>query len=66
MITKYTFPHEVIEDPSLGAEQKRALLSEWASDACAIPDFLTMRQLPGDSFSRYLVVNYGRVPSAGP
>lgn len=46
----YTFPHEVIEDPALGIEQKRALLSEWASDACAVEDFPTLRKLPGTSF----------------
>lgn len=50
MLSKYTFPHEVVEDPSLGVEQKRALLSEWASDACAIESFPTLRQLPGTPF----------------
>src|SRR5690348_11914344 len=50
MKSQYTFPHEVVEDPSLGVEQKKALLSEWASDACAVEDFPTLRRLPGTPF----------------
>lgn len=50
MKSPYTFPHEVVEDPSLGIEQKRAILSEWASDACAIESFPTLRQLQGTPF----------------
>ena len=50
MRSPYTFPHEVVEDPSLGIEQKRALLSQWASDACAVESFPTLRHLPGTPF----------------
>jgi len=50
MKSKYTFPHEVVEDPALGIQQKREILSEWASDACAIESFPTLRQLPGTPF----------------
>jgi hypothetical protein len=50
MKSKYTFPHEVVEDPSLGIQQKRAILSEWASDACSIEACPTLRQYPGTPF----------------
>ncbi|MGD8528693.1 MAG: hypothetical protein PVH06_08460, partial [Methyloceanibacter sp.] len=43
----FTFPHEVVDDPSLGISQKRAILSEWASDACAVESFPVLRLLPG-------------------
>jgi hypothetical protein len=46
----FTFPHEVVDDPSLSLSQKRAVLSEWASDACAIKSFPTLRLYPGTSF----------------
>jgi hypothetical protein len=50
MKSHYTFPHEVVEDPSLGTDQKRAILSEWASDASAVESFPTLRHLPGTPF----------------
>ena len=43
----FTFPHEVVDDPSLGISQKRAILSEWASDACAVESLPVLRLLPG-------------------
>lgn len=46
----FSFPHEVADDPSLSLAQKRAILSEWASDACAVPSFPMLRILPGTSF----------------
>lgn len=46
----FSFPHEVIDDPSLSASQKRAVLCEWASDACAVESFPTLRLLPGTTF----------------
>lgn len=46
----FAFPHEVVDDPSLSLSQKRAILSEWASDACAIKSFPTLRLLPGTNF----------------
>jgi hypothetical protein len=46
----YSFPHEVVEDQSLNMSEKRAILSEWASDACAVESFPTLRLLPGTSF----------------
>ena len=47
---RFAFPHEVVEDPSLSITEKRAILSEWASDASAIESFPTLRLLPGTSF----------------
>ena len=47
---RFAFPHEVVEDPSLSVSEKRAILSEWASDASAIESFPTLRRLPGTSF----------------
>ena len=43
----FTFPHEVVDDPALSQSQKRAILSEWASDACAVESFPVLRLLPG-------------------
>lgn len=38
-------PHEVVFDPSLTIEQKRAILASWASDARAVRDRPALRQL---------------------
>ena len=46
----FSFPHEVVEDPSLSVAEKRAILAEWASDRSAIDSFPTLRQLPGTTF----------------
>lgn len=46
----FAFPHEVVDDPSLSLNEKRTILSEWASDACAVESFPTLRWLPGTSF----------------
>lgn len=40
-------PDDVLKDPDLSAEDKRAILSSWASDACAVPDRPGWRRLPG-------------------
>jgi hypothetical protein len=36
-------PDDVLKDPELDASQKRAILSSWASDACAVEDHPTLR-----------------------
>jgi hypothetical protein len=46
----FSFPHDLIDDPSLCLSEKRAILAEWASDACAIESFPTLRLLPGTTF----------------
>ena len=32
----FSHPLEVVKDPDLGLADKRAILSSWASDACAV------------------------------
>jgi hypothetical protein len=46
----FAFPHETVDDLSLSVSQKRAILSEWASDVCSIKSFPTLRLLPGTNF----------------
>jgi len=40
-------PRDVLKDPLLGAAEKRAILSSWASDASAVKDEPTLRWLLG-------------------
>ena len=46
----FSFPHEVLENPGLSLADKRAVLCEWASDACAMESFPLLRWLPGTNF----------------
>jgi|SRR5579871_2803698 len=46
----FSFPHELIDDPSFSVSEKRAILSEWASDLCAVESMPTLRLLPGTNF----------------
>jgi hypothetical protein len=46
----FSFPHEVVDHPALNAAEKRSILSRWASDACAVKSFPTLRLLPGTNF----------------
>ena len=43
----YSHPSEVLSDPELGLNEKRAVLASWASDACAIEAAPSLR-LAGD------------------
>ena len=46
----YAHPAEVIQDDRLDPAKKRAILSAWASDACAVssrPQFRWLRGTPG-------------------
>src|SRR5437763_17111407 len=43
----FTNPMEVVNDKSLGLAEKRAILSSWASDACAVEAMPALRQVPG-------------------
>ena len=43
----FTHPRDVLKDPLLGAEEKRAILSSWASDASAVEDEPGLRWLLG-------------------
>jgi hypothetical protein len=42
----YALPTEVVADPGLSLNEKRAILASWASDACAIQSAPELRQ-PG-------------------
>lgn len=45
----YDHPSEVVKDPTLTNAEKRAVLSSWASDACALHSAPGLRQPPGAS-----------------
>ena len=47
--TGFDHPHDVLDDTRLTADEKRALLAFWASDANAVPHLPTLRQLPNGS-----------------
>jgi hypothetical protein len=40
-------PRDVLNDPELTRQEKRAILSSWASDACAVESAPALRQIPG-------------------
>jgi hypothetical protein len=41
----FKHPIDVVRDDHLTLYEKRAILSSWASDACAVEDFPELRQL---------------------
>ena len=43
----FDHPQDVVSDPDLSLNQKRAILASWASDACAIEAAPVLRQTPG-------------------
>jgi len=43
----YAHPRDVLRDPHLTTDEKRAVLSSWASDACAVQSMPGLRRLPG-------------------
>src|SRR5437588_12841426 len=43
----FCHPSEVVNDPDLTLNEKRAILASWASDACALEAVPTLRCLPG-------------------
>jgi hypothetical protein len=68
-------PDDVVRDPSLPLEDKRALLASWASDQRAVPGRPTLRQIDNgalvglDTIMRALRALDGRsgmTPSGGP
>lgn len=42
-------PSEVVNDPDLTLNEKRAILASWASDACAVEAAPELRAAPRDS-----------------
>lgn len=45
--SRYSHPSAVIDDPALSLQQKRSILAQWASDACAVESDPTLRLAPG-------------------
>lgn len=43
----FNHPRDVLNDPDLTRQEKRAILSSWASDACAVDSSPTLRHPPG-------------------
>jgi hypothetical protein len=43
----YKHPGEVLRDSTLKPDEKRAILSSWASDACAVESMPALRHPPG-------------------
>jgi hypothetical protein len=43
----FDHPRDVVRDPDLTLEEKRAILSSWASDACAMESEPALRRPPG-------------------
>lgn len=43
----YKHPDDVLRDGALDLGEKRAILSSWASDACAVESIPALRQPPG-------------------
>lgn len=40
-------PADVLKDPDLSVQDRREILSSWASDGCAVPDRPHVRWMPG-------------------
>jgi hypothetical protein len=43
----FDHPRDVVNDPHLSLAEKRAILSSWASDACAVDSAPGLRKPPG-------------------
>jgi hypothetical protein len=43
----FSHPDEVLRDDTLELQEKRAILSSWASDACAVESIPALRKPPG-------------------
>src|SRR4249920_1460227 len=48
----FSHPSEVVNDPDLTLNEKRAILASWASDACAIEAAPALRSSPSGAFVR--------------
>jgi hypothetical protein len=47
----FELPQQVVDDPDLTLNEKRAILASWASDACAVEASPALRRPPGASRS---------------
>ena len=43
----FDHPYDVVHDPDLTLNEKRAILASWASDACAVEAAPALRRVPG-------------------
>lgn len=43
----FKHPNDVLSEATLDLQEKRAILSSWASDACAVESMPALRQPPG-------------------
>ena len=49
----FEHPSEVVGDPDLTLNEKRAILSSWASDACALEAAPDLREIPRGKVVRF-------------
>ena len=49
----FDHPSEVVKDPDLTLNEKRAILSSWASDACALEAAPELREIPRGKVVRF-------------
>jgi hypothetical protein len=43
----FSHPDDVVDDETLGIQEKRAILASWVSDACAVESMPALRKPPG-------------------
>jgi hypothetical protein len=46
----FRYPHQLVRDPAMTLEEKRAILAAWASDLHAVDSLPVLRHLPGTPF----------------
>jgi len=49
----FLHPSQVVDDPDLTRNEKRAILAAWASDACAVEAAPELRTAPGGRLVRF-------------
>ena len=49
----FAHPREVVNDPDLTLNEKRAILASWAADACAVEASPALREGPNGSTIKY-------------
>jgi len=49
----FRIPMDVVADPSLSTQEKRAILASWASDACAVEATPDLRRPPSAPLVRF-------------
>jgi hypothetical protein len=49
----FAHPTDVVRDPDLTLNEKRAILASWASDACALEAAPDLREVPGGTRVRF-------------